>query len=85
MNVDEALRVQPDDRPSPFFARRVLRSIREPAPIAFPWRRVAIGAAACAVAAGTVATIPSAVDVTAVVAFAVIGIAAAGVERLVHS
>jgi len=85
MNIDDALSVKPDDRPSPFFARRVLRSIREPAPIAFPWRRVAIGAVACAAAAGTAASIPLVVDVATVVAFGVIGIAVAGIERLVHS
>lgn len=85
MNIDDALSVKPDDRPSPFFARRVLRSIREPAPIAIPWRRVAIGAVACAVAVGTVASIPLVVDTAAVVAFGVIGIAVAGIERLVHS
>ena len=85
MNIDDALSVKPDDRPSPFFARRVMRSIREPAPIAIPWRRVAIGAVASAAAVGTVASIPSVVDVAAVVGFVVIGIAVAGIERLVHS
>ena len=85
MNIDEALGVKPDDRPSPFFARRVMRSIREPAPIAIPWGRVAIGAVASAVAVATVASVPLVVDVAGGVAFVVIGIAVAGIERLVHS
>jgi hypothetical protein len=82
MNIEEALRASPDESPSPFFARRVMRSIREPAPIAFPWRRLGFAVTASAVAIGMTVAIRPVVDAATVISLVAVGIAATGVGRL---
>jgi len=53
--IESALRSNPDTRPSPYFAKRVMNEIRSeaPAPFEFPWWKV-IGA--IVLGAGAVAT-----------------------------
>jgi hypothetical protein len=85
MNIEDALRASPDESPSPFFASRVMRSVREPVPIAFPWRRLVFAVTASVVAIGiTVAARPVA-DAAMVISFVVVGIAATGVGKLLSA
>ena len=78
--IDAALRPQPDVDATPFFARRVMHAIRQPQPLTFPWRRLAV--AGCAAAATIAITAFVAPDVDAVVcgAIAVAALVTAGLE-----
>ena len=85
MNIEDVLRASPNESPSPFFASRVMRSVREPAPIAFPWPRLVFAVTASAIAiAMTVATQPVA-DAATVISFLAVGIAATGVGKLLSA
>lgn len=81
--IDAALRPQPDVDATPFFARRVMRAIRQPQPLDFPWRRLI--AAGCAAAAAITLTAFVAPDVDAVIcaALAVAALVTASLERVV--
>lgn len=83
MNIERGLRAQPDSRVAPFFARRVMQSIRTPRPLAFPWKRLAIALAAGTVAVtGTFLAAPAA-EPAAVAGIVLSFLAAAGATRLI--
>jgi len=81
--IDAALRPQPDVDATPFFARRVMRAIRQPQALTFPLRRLI--AAGCAAAAAIALTAFVAPDVDAVACAAVIvaALVTAGLEPVV--
>ncbi len=84
MTLEDALRSSPDESPSPFLARRVMRSIREPPPIAFPWRRLTLAIVASGIGIATIAAFGPSADGASVVTFVVLGVMATGTARVVH-
>ena len=81
--IEEVLRPQPEVEAGPFFTRRVMHAIRQPEPLAFPWRRVFAGAGAAVAALALVRWAAADVDAVACAAFAVAALVTAGVERVV--